>query len=207
MNTTNNSERSIFSLLTLALMLVVLTPGLALAHSEEVEAMGFINGLTHPVFGLDHLLAMLSVGIVSALYGRFWVWIIPAIFVGLMVIGGIVGALGIGAPHVELGIALSVVVLGAAICLANNAQYQRWLISSSVVFVVIFGFFHGHAHGEEMPGAASPIFYTLGFVLTTCLIHLLGVFIGHWSTKDLLKRATPILGGAITFAGLYILLG
>lgn len=172
-----------------------------LAHSAGT-AGGFGDGLTHPVLGLDHLLAMVSVGMLSAQMGGRAIWTVPATFVGVMLVGGVVGMMGIPFFSVERGIACSVLLLGIAI--AAKKKLPVW---AAMIGVGFFALFHGYAHGVEMPSAARPIFYALGFMSGTTLIHLLGVAIG------LLARRVPagesLLrsgGGGIAATGLYLLL-
>jgi urease accessory protein len=186
-------------------LLLTILPAVAFAHSES-SGNGFISGLAHPIFGLDHLLAMLGVGIVSAQYGGRLIWLVPALFVAFMVIGGILGANGIGLPFVELGIALSVLVLGICIMLANNQRFMSWLVPTTIAFVIVFGSLHGHAHGVEMPGSANPVFYSFGFIVSTSLIHLVGVLIGHFlSNYEGFKKFSTILGALFASAGCFIL--
>ena len=190
----------------LLLVLLTICPAVVFAHSES-SGNGLVAGLTHPIFGLDHLLAMLSVGIVSAQYGGRLIWLVPALFVTFMVVGGTLGANGISLPFVELGIALSVLVLGIGIMLANNKRITAWLIPLTIAFVIIFGSLHGHAHGVEMPGSASPVYYSFGFIVSTSLIHLVGVFIGYFvSTNTTLKKFSAVLGALFAGAGCFILM-
>lgn len=182
----------ILSLLTL--------PTSLFAHTGH-EALGFSSGFTHPVLGLDHLLAMLSVGMLSAQMGGRAIWTIPATFVGFMLVGGILGMIGVPFFSVEIGIAVSVLVLGLAI-----AADKKIPVLLAMVGVGFFALFHGHAHGEEMPSSAQPFLYALGFILGTTLIHLAGVAIGWTATR--IPRATTLLrfGGAfIALLGFFFL--
>lgn len=153
-----------------ALVLLGLS-GDALAHDEVGGGAGFLAGLFHPALGFDHLLAMLSVGILSAQIGGRAIWHIPATFVLAMIIGAIVGMQGIQLLLVEVGIALSVLILG--VTLAAERRLPEW---AAILAVSVFGFFHGHAHGTEMPIIANAWLYGIGFVLGTSIIHLTGVF-------------------------------
>jgi len=141
------------------------------AHSSE--GGGFTAGLCHPVLGMDHLLAMISVGILSAQIGGKAIWTVPSTFVGVMLIGGILGIKGIPFFSVELGIACSVIILGIAIAIGKNVPT---LIA--LALVSFFALFHGHAHGTEMPSLAQPAWYALGFTSGTAGIHIAGVLIG-----------------------------
>lgn len=184
-------------------LLALLSPELVMAHSNE-DGSGFVSGLTHPIYGFDHFLAMLSVGIISSQLGGRNIWLIPLLFVIAMIGGGVLGMYRIDIPLVETGIALSVIILGIAIIVANK-NTSVLLIMSCVLF---FGTFHGYAHGYEMPDSASPVYYAFGFIVSTACIHLLGVLVGHIFMTQ--QRLTPLLkysGSAMTAAGFYILYG
>jgi len=161
----------------LLLLLLCLLPAPLFAHTGH-GTLGFSSGFTHPVFGPDHLLAMLSVGILSAQMGGRAIWTIPLAFVSFMLVGGILGMLGIPFFSVEVGIAVSVLALGLAI--ASDKKFPVGLAMAGVAF---FALFHGHAHGAEMPNSAQPALYALGFVLGTTTIHLLGVAMGWAFTR------------------------
>jgi len=170
------------------------------AHTGH-DALGFATGFTHPVFGLDHLLAMLSVGILSAQMGGRAIWTVPLTFVSFMLVGGVFGMLGIPFFSVEIAIALSVLLLG--ILIASNKKFPLFITMAGVGF---FALFHGHAHGEEMPASAQPALYALGFVLGTFLIHLAGVFLGYLASKNPLRLvALRASGIAIAILGIYFL--
>lgn len=185
---------------TVCLVLAACWPMVALAHTEgSVE--GFLSGISHPVFGLDHFLAMLSVGVVSAQLGGRQIYIVPSIFVLSMICGAIIGWNGREWPFGEQGIALSVVVLGAAIVRVNG--HGSRIVAAVTAF---FGVLHGHAHGLEMPRAADPVYYAAGFVIGTAAIHLLGVAIGHWlSRRESSLYWLRHMGSAICGVGLLIL--
>lgn len=183
-----------------AMLLAFAVP--AHAHVDKASS-GFVSGLLHPVFGIDHFLAMLSVGIVSAQLGGRHVWGVPAAFVLAMISGAAAGLLGYAIPFLEVGIALSVVLLGAAIVLIRNAR----LVNAVYLFVAFFGVLHGYAHGLEMPNAADPVYYGGGFVLSTVAIHLLGVGIGHTLTSAAkYQTALRHLGSLMAGMGLMILI-
>lgn len=173
----------------------------ASAHIEDAAA-GFASGFMHPVLGLDHFLAMFSVGIVSAQLGGKNVYTVPIAFVAAMLAGGAVGAAQIGMPYAEQGIALSVIVLGMAIVLARQGGRSLPVL----IVTAFFGFLHGHAHGMEMPLAADPIYYAAGFVASTAGIHLFGVGVGHVLTrKTRLLTMLRLLGSAMAGIGVVIL--
>jgi urease accessory protein len=172
------------------------------AHSGEGVAGGFLSGFLHPLSGLDHLLAMVAVGIWGATLGRPLVWALPVAFPMLMVVGGVLGIAQIPLPYVEIGIAVSVIVLGLSIASAWRAP-----MVVAVGIVALFGVFHGHAHGTELPTTAAPAAYAAGFVISTGLLHLGGIAIGL--VKEL-PRGEQVLragGGVIAAAGVWILAG
>lgn len=183
----------------------LMIPTLAYAHAED-DAAGFISGFSHPLLGPDHLLAMLGVGLVSARLPGHYIWTVPSLFVAFMVIGGMLGAAGIELPLVEWGIALSVVVIGIAITVVRKTNIG-WLFLI-MTFVAIFGSLHGHAHGMEMPGSVSPVYYSFGFIVSTSTIHLIGVAIGYYPSQyEKLEKLPKYIGSAIALAGCYILYG
>lgn len=193
--------------LVLVASVVLFTAGpVALAHEGQVIRLGsFLAGLTHPVLGLDHLLAMLAVGIVSAQIGGKAIWTVPATFVAVMAIGGLVGRAGpgLGSAVVEYGIAASVILLGAVIAVERNLA-----IGLAMAVVAVFALFHGYAHGAEIPTVARPILYAGGFLTGTALIHLSGVVIGDISSRYKPGRAVLRLGGvAIATLGLGFVAG
>lgn len=182
--------------------LLPILPGLALAHEGASLPYGsFLAGLTHPVLGLDHLLAMVSVGVVSAQIGGRAIWTVPATFVIVMALGGLFGLLEVGLGAIEYGIAVSVLVLGIAI-----AADRRLPVLGAMIAVGIFAVFHGYAHGEEMPEIAAPLRYAAGFLIGTAVLHLLGVLIGdiprHYARGKQVLRAA---GGLIAVAGVFFL--
>jgi urease accessory protein len=194
--------RSFQGRLALLAWLLLILPGLALAHEGASLPYGsFLAGLTHPVLGLDHLLAMVSVGVVSAQIGGRAIWTVPATFVIVMAIGGLFGLLDVGLGAIEYGIAVSVLALGIAI-----AADRRLPVVVAMIAVGIFAIFHGYAHGEEMPEIAAPARYAAGFLIGTAVLHLLGVLIGdvsrHYARGKQVLRAA---GGLIAAAGVFFL--
>ncbi len=177
-------------------------PGVALAHENQVIRFGsFLGGLTHPVLGLDHFLAMVSVGIVSSMLGGRAIWTVPGLFVVMMAVGGTIGNvdIGLGSTAIETGIAISVIALGVVI--AGDRRLPVRVVMGAVVF---FGFFHGYAHGVEIPEIAGPFVYALGFLLGTALIHLLGVVIGEVAKRYTPGRLVMRFGGGV-FVGIGVL--
>lgn len=182
-------------------VLLVFT-ALANAHEGTGLAGGFSSGFMHPILGWDHVIAMVAVGLWGAFLGYPAIWILPIVFPLVMAFGGALGVMGVPIPAVETGIALSAIVLGVMVAAA--ARPHVWI---AAVIVGIFAIFHGHAHGTELPGAANPIAYSLGFVIATGLLHLCGITFGalsQWPAGKMLVRAG---GGAIALAGLGFLTG
>lgn len=172
----------------------------ASAHTGTGLAGGFVSGLLHPLSGMDHLLAMVSVGLWGAILGRPLLVALPVIFPAMMAGGAILGMVGAPVPPVELGIALSVLMLGMAI--AFGLRPPVWL---ACVMVGVFALFHGYAHGRELPSAADPIGYSAGFVLSTGLLHIAGIAVG--TVNDTRRGALFVkgLGAGIGVTGLYFL--
>jgi urease accessory protein len=168
---------------------------LALAHGEGAHShgAGLIAGLAHPFSGLDHLLAMVAVGLWAAQKGGRALWILPLAFVGMMAFGGTLSVLGVYLPNVEVGIALSVMVLGLLVALQS-----RWALPLAGSMVGLFAMFHGMAHGVEMPNAASPWAYGLGMMAATAFLHATGVLAGM-KLREITVRVT---GAMISVAGL-----
>ncbi|GIU32550.1 urease accessory protein UreJ [Shewanella hafniensis] len=164
---------------------------------------GFMSGFNHPVLGFDHLLAMLSVGMLSTQLGGRAIWTVPLAFVTFMLVGGILGLYAIAVPFVEIGIALSVLLLGLAIAFDRQIP-----LLFAMAFVGVFAIFHGHAHGAEMPELASPVLYALGFLFGTAVIHLGGVMIGLGMQRMTGQRnLMRVTGAAIAAMGGYLLAG
>ena len=195
------SERERLFQVTLVVALVLAaTP--ALAHTGVGVSGGFLSGFSHPIFGWDHVVAMVAVGLWGAFLGAPAIWLLPVIFPLVMAFGGALGVIGVPLPGVETGIAASAVVLGLMIALA--VKPPLWVAG---VIVAIFAVFHGHAHGTELPEAANPFAYAVGFVLATGLLHLIGIAFGllvRWPAGSLAVRAG---GGAISLVGLGFLFG
>jgi urease accessory protein len=170
------------------------------AHMGTGLTGGFGSGFRHPFSGADHLLAMVSVGLWGAFLERPLIFALPVIFPAVMVAGAAMGMLGARLPPVEIGIALSVTVLGA--CIALSLQAPVWVAS---LIVAIFAIFHGYAHGKELPSAADPVGYSLGFVLATGSLHVLGIGIGFLNHHPGGVRVTRSLGVLIAGTGVWFL--
>jgi len=188
----------------LFVMAGALLPSFAFAHSGAGhagigEASGFMLGLTHPSSGLDHVCAMLAVGLWAAQMGGRAVWAVPLTFVGVMALGGVFQILGISLPFVEQGIVLSVLLLGVLI--AASVRLPLWLGSG---IVGLFALWHGHAHGAEMPALASGIEYALGFMLATASLHAIGIAFGLGMQRMARERLVHFAGAGIALCGVYL---
>src|SRR5215468_9464527 len=173
--------------LTLALLT---TP--AFAHSENGVAIDFWGGFTHPIFGPDHVIAMVAVGLWGAFLGPPAIWLLPVVFPLVMAFGGVLGIVGMPLPGVETGIALSAIALGMMVALA--AKPPLWV---AAVLVGAFAIFHGHAHGAELPVGADAIAYSMDFVVATGTLHASGIAFGtlsNWPAGHIAVRAA---GGVI----------
>jgi urease accessory protein len=177
----------------LAMLLVAANPGLAHV-GQDLGGLG--AGLLHPISGLDHIAAMVAVGLWGGILGAPAIWLLPVVFPLAMAVAGAFGAAGIPLPGVEVGIALSGVVLGSMVLFA--VKPPLWI---AAILVGVFAAFHGHAHGTELPDAANPMVYAVGFVVSTGLLHLIGIAIGQlgkWPAGKVVVRAA---GAAIAVAG------
>jgi urease accessory protein len=181
---------------TLVSLFVVLAPGLALAHQQTGVSGGLISGFLHPVLGPDHVIAMVAVGLWGAQLGRPAIWILPITFPFIMASGGMMGVAGIPLPSIEVGIALSAVVLG--IMVAGSVRPPLWV---AMAIVGAFAIFHGHAHGTELPNAADPLAYGIGFVIATGLLHMSGIVVGLAIARPLGIRAVQACGVLIVVLG------
>jgi urease accessory protein len=173
----------------------------ALAHTGE-SAGGFLSGITHPVFGPDHVIAMVAVGMWGAFLGPPAIWLLPIVFPLVMAAGGVLGILGLPLPAVETGIASSAIVLGLMVALA--ARPPLWI---AAVLVGAFAIFHGYAHGRELPDGANAVAYAAGFVMATGALHLCGIAFGllaRWPAGRLAVRGA---GGVIALIGVAYLGG
>jgi urease accessory protein len=191
--------------LIIALAILVLSPSLAFAHTGVGHTAGFFHGFEHPIGGLDHILAMVAVGVFAYVLGGRALWLVPLSFVGMMIVGFILGAAQIDLPFVELGIALSSVVIGAA------AAWGRPMpVAAAMALVGVFAVFHGHAHGAEMPADSSGIAYAAGFAVSTALLHLAGIAAAFGIARLIGrhgKLAAQVAGGAFAIGGVGILAG
>jgi urease accessory protein len=183
-------------------VVLTLTAGAALAHEGTGVAGGLASGLMHPIVGPDHVAAMVAVGLWGALLGAPAIWALPVAFPLVMAVGGALGAAGAAVPGVETGIAASALVIGLMVALALRVP-----VWAAAVIVGLFAVFHGHAHGTEMPTAASPLAYAIGFVIATGLLHLGGIAVGLLTKWPHGRVAVRTCGGLIALAGLGFLTG
>jgi urease accessory protein len=179
-----------------AAALLVLGVGPALAHPGHVEASSFLAGVAHPLSGLDHIAVMIAVGLWAALKGGRALWVWPAAFVGLMLVGGALGMAHVALPFVEPGILASVVALGLLVALAVDLP----LITGAVI-VGVFALFHGHAHGSEVAENLSGIEYMAGFAMATATLHLIGIGFAQMMTRANLRPCVRAAGALCVVIG------
>lgn len=173
--------------------------GPAFAHTGVEETAGFTHGFAHPIGGLDHLLAMLAVGMLAAVLGGRALWLVPLSFILMMLAGGALGTASVSLPLVELGIGVSVIALGLGVGFRVTLP-TSWAIA----LVGLFAIFHGHTHGAEMPETTSGVEYAAGFVLATALLHVCGITFGVLA-DGYSRRIGQTAGVVITIVGLAML--
>lgn len=202
MNALNiSSKRHPAALIGLLLLTCWLLPFTAGAHPEKGTIWGFTSGFLHPLTGLDHITAMVAVGLWGAFLGPPAMWVLPVVFPLVMSIGGALGVLGVPLPGTETGIALSSLVLGLMVAFA--VRQPLWV---AAVLVGSFAICHGWAHGHEMPKAANAITYAIGFVIATGLLHLTGIAFGllvRWSWGRQLVRVGGVAIALVGFGFLF----
>jgi len=176
----------------------LLFAGTTYAHSGTGVAGGLVSGFFHPFLGLDHLVAMVAVGLWGAQLEKPAIWLLPMTFPLVMALGGLLGIAGVAMPYFEIGIAFSALVLGLLIALKIKPP-----LGIAALVVGFFAVFHGYAHGTEVPAAANPLAYGVGFVVATGLLHLAGIVLGiltYWPTG---ANAVRAVGGVIAALGVY----
>ena len=189
-----------FAVPLLVALALAAMPHSAFAHVEQGQASGFLTGLKHPWSGLDHVLAMIAVGLWGAQLGNPALWLLPVTFPMMMSLGAVMGLLGMGLPGVEVGIALSALLLGGMVM-----GEVRPKLAVAVLLVGFFAVFHGHAHGTELPPGQSGLLYSMGFVIATGCLHGMGIGIGlvhRWPAGRLALRGA---GAFIAGMGLFFL--
>jgi urease accessory protein len=185
---------------SLGWLLVLANASTAYAHVGQGQAKGLLNGLRHPISGADHVLAMIAVGLWGAQLGKPAIWLLPVTFPMVMAFGGFLGLVGIPLPGIEVGIALSALLLGTMV--AREVKPPMWAAAALVGF---FAIFHGHAHGTELPAGQNGLTYSIGFVIATGCLHGVGIAIGEVRRlrggRTLLRAA----GAAVALAGVWFL--
>lgn len=176
-----------------------LLPCTALGHVESGQAGGFASGLSHPVSGLDHVLAMVAVGLWGAQLGAPAVWVLPVAFPMMMALGGMLGLIGVPLLGVEVGIAGSAIILGALIL-----GEVRLAPAGALAIVAFFALFHGHAHGTELESGQNAMLYSIGFVVSTGCLHAAGIALGlvhRWDAGRMVLRGAgvAVLAGGLIF--------
>lgn len=195
MNQLRKQAEKCFAIATLVLTLAET----AFAHTQKGQALGFLTGVKHPISGLDHVLAMVSVGLWGAQLGRPAIWFLPVAFPMVMAMGGMLGLMGIPLPGIEFGIAASAIMLGAAVMFEIRPP-----LTVAALLVGFFAIFHGHAHGTELPGGQDALLYSIGFVMATGCLHALGIGIGTvhrwpWGQKALRVAGACVCSGGVFF--------
>jgi urease accessory protein len=178
--------------------MLLLAPRIALAHTERGAAAGFVSGFRHPLSGWDHILAMVAVGLWGAQLGAPAMWLLPVTFPMMMAFGGFLGLIGVPLPGVEVGIALSAIVLGLMVAFEGRPK-----LPVSMAIVGFFAIFHGYAHGSELSPGTSALAYSLGFVVATGCLHGVGITIGlvhRWRAGRLALRCA---GAFVAAAGVF----
>jgi urease accessory protein len=174
----------------------------ALAHEGDAAGGGFVTGFLHPIFGWDHVAAMVAVGLWGAFLGQPAIWVLPVAFPLVMALGAALALVGVGVPAVEVGIAASALIIGLMVALAARPP-----LAIAAAIVAVFAIFHGHAHGTEMPLAANPLAYAVGFVIATGLLHLVGIAFGLLTRAPTGAVAVRVGGALIAVAGAWFLYG
>ena len=181
-------------------LMITLAPA-ARAHVESGGAGSLISGLLHPVTGLDHVVAMVAVGLWGAVLAAPAIWLLPVAFPMVMAFGGLIGLLGLPLPGVEVGIAISGMVLGLLVALERRVP-----LAVALALVGLFALFHGYAHGRELPDGANALLFSLAFVAATGLLHLVGILLGELRRWPVGRRLVQLVGAAITISGVWFLL-
>ena len=184
---------------TFAVVMLLCAPS-AFAHPQKGEAVGFLTGFRHPISGLDHVLAMVAVGLWGAQLGAPAIWLLPVAFPMVMALGGMLGLMGVPIPGIEYGIALSAILLGAAVMFELRPP-----LGVAAALVGFFAIFHGHAHGTELPPGQSALLYSIGFVIATGCLHALGIGIGTVHRWGWGQKALRVAGALVAVGGVFFL--
>ena len=172
----------------------------ALAHPVKGQTVGFLTGFLHPISGLDHVVAMIAVGLWGAQLGAPAIWLLPVAFPIVMAFGGMLGLMGVPLPETEIGIAASAIMLGALVMLEIRPP-----LAAAAVVISFFAIFHGHAHGSELPPGQDALLFSIGFVIATGCLHAVGISIGLIHKWPWGQRALRVAGGGVAAAGLFFL--
>lgn len=186
-------------------LLLIAAPTAAFSHTGHGDTAGLLHGFMHPIGGLDHVLAMVAVGVFAVVLGGRALWLVPASFVAMMVVGFGLGVSGVGLPYVELGIALASIVIGAAAALGRPMP-----VAAAMALAGVFAIFHGHAHGAEMPAGALGFEYAAGFILATAGLHLAGIGAAMGASRlvgKYGKTVAQVAGGLFAVGGMGLLAG
>jgi urease accessory protein len=185
--------------LILATSIALATPTAAFAHTGAEHALSFASGFAHPFTGLDHMLAMVAVGLWAGLNSGRALWVWPAAFVGVMLIGGALGMAGVHLPMVEAGILASVVVLGLLVLAA-----AQWPVALGAALVAVFALLHGHAHGAELPLGSAAVTYAAGFAVGTAILHGIGIGVARSTASDANHALVRGAGALVAVGGLVL---
>jgi urease accessory protein len=185
---------------TFVLLLFLACPAALFGHPRGGEALGFASGFQHPMSGLDHVLAMIAVGLWGAQLGSPAIWMLPVTFPMVMALGGMLGLMGLRLPGVEICIAVSAIVLGFAVL--REARPKLWI---AAIIVGFFAIFHGHAHGSELPPGADGLLYSVGFVIATGCLHATGIGIGVVHRWPIGRTSLRVAGAIVCLAGVAFL--
>ncbi len=181
-------------------VVIFLSAEAAFAHPQKGEATGFLTGFYHPISGLDHVLAMVAVGLWGAQLGSPAIWLLPVAFPMVMAMGGMLGLMGVPLAGTEYGIALSAILLGAAILFEIRPP-----LGFAAALVGFFAIFHGYAHGAELPPGQSAMLYSIGFVIATGCLHAVGIGIGTVHRWGWGKRALRLTGALVAVGGAFFM--
>ena len=182
-----------------AIVLLVSAAALS-AHEQQGQVQGFLTGLRHPVSGWDHVLAMVAVGLWGAQLGPPALWLLPIAFPMMMAVGGFMGLVGIHVPGVEIGVALSALLLGLVVAIEAKPK-----MATCLALVGVFAIFHGHAHGTELPPGQNGLIYSIGFVVATGCLHAVGIAIGLAHARSTGRIVLRVAGTVVAAAGVAFL--
>ena len=181
-------------------ILIVFWPASAFAHQQQGQSAGFLTGLAHPISGLDHVLAMVAVGMWGAQLGSPAIWMLPLAFPMVMALGGMLGLMGVPLPGIEYGIAASAILLGAAVMFEMQPA-----LAVAAALVAFFAIFHGYAHGTELPPGQSAMLYSMGFVIATGCLHAAGIGLGEARRLTWGRGLVRVAGAIVAVGGVFFM--